>query len=203
MYHCFIGTRVTACPSIIFGVHLTHFLPCFSATMAYLSPISLDSPTHVALLGLLIGELAGKFTGTGATASVDVLVSPVGGVIGPLVGVLKTYSSASSITFGVAITAVTGEYITSVFGGTNKAPPGDSSTMIFSSVASIPNAMVEFCLVVDGSVGTNASFELICKGSRPFLTDLLFRYFVFCVSKMIKVATIKVLGLVLTVITWT
>ena len=122
-------------------------------------------------------------------------------MLGPLFGVLKTYSSASADTAGGAITAVLGGSITEVFGGENKAPPGDSAAIIFRSAASVLDAMVEFFCVVNGSIGTCAAFGLICKWAIPFLTDLLFSSFVFCVTNMIKVATIKVMGLVLPGIT--
>ena len=88
MYHCFLGTRVTACPNKLYRVPLTQFLPCFSATTASLSPVHLAPTDFVALLGLILGELAGKLTGTVATASVACYSVPLGGVFGPLVEVL-------------------------------------------------------------------------------------------------------------------
>ena len=88
MYHCFLGTRVTACPNKLYRVPLTQFLPCFSATTASLSPVHLAPLDFVALLGLILGEFSGKLTGTVATASVAGYAVPLGGVFGPLLGVL-------------------------------------------------------------------------------------------------------------------
>ena len=145
MYHCFFGTCVTAYPTELFGVPLIHSFPCFSATTAYLPPVPLSPPDVLSLLGIILGELAGKLTGTGSTASFSGCVAPGGGVLGPLVGVLKTYSSVSDGTSGGAITSVPGGYITEVFGGTNKAPTGDFAAMIFCSITSVLGAMVKFC----------------------------------------------------------
>ena len=145
MYHFLLGTRVTACPAKLFGVPLTDFLPCFSATRECLSPVSLSLNSIFALLKLLLVEMAGKFTETGATASVTGCVPPVGGVIYPIFGVIKIYSSASAGTAGGAIKAAPGGSITAVSGGADKSPPGDSSAMIFCSVPSVLDAMVGFC----------------------------------------------------------
>ena len=90
---------------------LTHFLPCFSATTASISPVNLSPTAVVALLGILLGELSGKLTGTGDTASVAGCVAPGGGVLGPLVGVLNKYYSDSDDTARGSITAVLGESI--------------------------------------------------------------------------------------------
>ena len=84
MYHFFLGTRVTAFPTKLFGVHLNHFLPCFSETTVSLYPVTLALPAVVALLGLPLGALAVKLTGTGATSLVDGCVSQGGAVLSPL-----------------------------------------------------------------------------------------------------------------------
>ena len=202
MYYCFLGTRVTASPTKLFGVPLTHLLPCFSATTAYIYPVPIYPLADVALLGLLLGELAGKLTGTGATAAVSGCVAPGGGVLGPLVRLLKTYSSASAGTAGGAIIAVPGGSITSLFGGANKAPPGECAAMIFRSIASVIDVMVIFFKSWMGALVPVQHLDLSCKGERPFLPDILFRSFVFCVPNMIQVATIKVLGLILLGIAW-
>ena len=185
----------------LFGVTLNHFFQYSYATMVYPSPVTLVPPAVVALMGILIGGLASKSTWTGATVSVAGCIVPEGGVLVSLVVVLRIYSSDSDGTAWGAITAVSGEYIKSIFGGSNKAPPGDYSAMIFYSVASVIYALVKFCWVMDGSVGANYTFGLSCKGERPFLTNFLFIYYVLCVPKMIKVETMKLLGLVLAGIT--
>ena len=41
--------------------------------------------------------------------------------------------------------AVPGGYIAEVFGGANKALPGDSAAIIFRSFAYVLDTMVEFC----------------------------------------------------------
>ena len=120
-------------------------MPCFSATTASLSPVPLAPPSVVSLLGILIGELEGKLIGTSDTASVYGQIAPGGVVIGPLVGVLKTYASDSAGTAGGVITTVSGGSITSVFSVENKAPPGDSAAMIFRFITSVLDAMFEFC----------------------------------------------------------
>ena len=122
MYHFFLGTRVTAFPTKLFGVHLNHFLPCFSETTVSLYPVTLALPSVVALLGLPLGALAVKLTGTGATSLVDGCVSQGGAVLSPP-------CSDSDGEAGGEMAAVPGGYIAEVFGGANKALPGDSSAI--------------------------------------------------------------------------
>ena len=177
-------------------------MPCFSVTTASISPVNLSPPAIVALLGILLGELSGKLTGTGDTASVAGCVTPGVGVLGPFVGVLNKYYSESDDTARVSITAVPGESIKELFGGANKSPPGDSAAIIFRSVASVLDAMVEFFKIMDGRVGASTAFGLICNGARTVLTDLLSRFFVFYLLNKIKATTIKAIGLILPGITW-
>ena len=167
MYHFPLGTRITAFPTKLFGVPLNPFLPCLSATTAYLSPVPLAPPAVVALLGLLLGELSGKLTETGAKASVAGCFSLGGGVLGPIVGVLKRYSSTSTGTYGGAITTVPGRSITSVFGSDNKAPPSDYAAMIFLSIAPIINAMVNFFESRMGTLVPVTYLDLYIRGQDP------------------------------------